>query len=39
MCNGRVQFKPGLASDDRLATAGYAYGGEATALRMVTDYL
>ena len=25
--------------DSRLATAGYAYGGEATALRMVTDYL
>ena len=34
-----MQFKPGLTSDDRLATAGYAYGGEATALRMVTDYL
>ena len=38
MCNGRVQSSPG-SFDSRLATAGYAYSGEATALRMVTDYL
>ena len=38
MCNGHVQSSPG-SFDSRLATAGYTYGGEATALRMVTDYL
>ena len=38
ICNGHVQSSPG-SFYSRLATAGYAYGGEATALRMVTDYL
>ena len=38
ICNSRVQLSPG-SFDSRLAIAGYAYGGEATALRMVTDYL